>query len=125
VTNSFSDRDRIALERAAEIQDLTGADAVRGWAGAKSYDVASTLSAFIEAFGAAQALLGDLSAIVNRLADTDDDTDDDASCAVCGNPIGIFQGRTGWHHYKGFGTAEHPVEIYDPGHEATPGGMLP
>lgn len=49
----------------------------------------------------------------------------DSSCAVCGNPVGIFRDRAGWHHYKGFGTAEHPVEIYDPGHEATVSANAP
>jgi hypothetical protein len=116
----LSDRDRDTLERAEELAALTGADAVRQWAGTQSYDVASTLSAYVEAFGAAQKLISDLVAIIGR-------TEDEAyTCATCGQWVGIFIDHgDGWHHYRGEGTAASPVVIYDPGHEATPAGMLP
>jgi hypothetical protein len=67
VNNILSDRDRAALERAAELQALHTADQVRQWAGAQSYDIASTAGAYAEALGACQALLGDLAAAVERL----------------------------------------------------------
>ena len=127
MNNILSDSDRATLERAAELQALRSADQVRQWAGADNYDVASTLSSFVEAFGASQALLGDLAAIVRRLDDPADDPEEDPedyNCAVCGALIGMFTGREGWHHYRGDGTPDNPVEIYDAGHQATPTGML-
>jgi hypothetical protein len=116
VSSILSDRDRATLERAAELGALHTADQVRGWAGAASYDVASTLSAYAEALGAAQALIGDLIALVRRLG-----KDEAHTCATCGAWVGIFTGHGGgWHHYRGEGTAESPVGIYDAGHQATP-----
>jgi hypothetical protein len=32
---------------------------------------------------------------------------------------------TGWHHYRGRGTAESPLEIIDPGHKPTLNWRLP
>jgi hypothetical protein len=51
--------------------------------------------------------------------DTYDDELDELEpyCAACGATAGIFYGRTGWHHYRGNGTAETPNELYDAGHE--------
>jgi hypothetical protein len=38
-------------------------------------------------------------------------------CHTCGSPIGIFIGHgDGWHHWRGNGTADSPVELYDAGH---------
>jgi hypothetical protein len=84
VNNILSDSDRATLERAAELQALKGADQVRQWAGTDNYDVASTLSSFVEAFGASQTLLGDLAAIVRRLDDDPDDgdVDEDYECGA-------------------------------------------
>lgn len=65
----LSGRDRVTLERAAELAALHGADQVRQWAGTASYDIASTLAAYVECLGACQALLGDLAAIARRLGD--------------------------------------------------------
>jgi len=67
VNSILSDRDRDTLERAAGLQALRTADQVRQWAGAASYDIASTLAAYVECLGACQALLGDLAAAVKRL----------------------------------------------------------
>jgi hypothetical protein len=120
VNSILSERERATLERAAELAALAGADQVRGWAGAASYDVASTLRAYAEVLGIAQALLGDLAAIVRRLGD------EDYACSACGAPVGIFTGHgDGWHHYRGDGTAASPVVLYDAGHPADPAGMLP
>jgi hypothetical protein len=119
VGNILPDRDRDTLERAAGLQALHGADQVRQWAGAQSYDISATLAAYVELAGACQALLGDLAAIIGRL---DDAGDEDYNCAVCGALIGIFIDHgQGWHHYRGEGTAASPVELFDAGHEATPG----
>ena len=65
----LSGRDRVTLERAAELAALRTADQVRQWAGTASYDIASTLAAYTECLGACQALLGDLAAAVERLGD--------------------------------------------------------
>ena len=55
-----------------------------------------------------------------------DEDDKDHACSTCGAPIGIFTGFAGWPHFRGDGTADSPVELYDAGHEATfalgPGG---
>jgi|SRR6266702_44440 len=49
-----------------------------------------------------------------------EDGEDEPYCTVCGAGVGIFQGHgDGWHHYRGDGTAGHPVELYDAGHAAT------
>lgn len=133
--SSLTDADRAALQRAAELADLNGADAVRAWAGSTTYDVSSTLAAYVELAGACQALLGDLSDIVRRLgipvaddAKADEDEDETFTCVRCGGTVGIFQGHgDGWRHYRGSGTAADPNVLYEPedGHPATPGGMLP
>jgi len=62
-----------------------------------------------------------LEAIEMIAATGDDGQEDDGThaCAACGALVGIFQGRSGWQHYRGDGTAASPVEIYDAGHEAT------
>ncbi|MGH3225580.1 MAG: hypothetical protein ACRDPY_44035 [Streptosporangiaceae bacterium] len=47
----------------------------------------------------------------------DKDHEDEPYCYTCGLPVGIFQGHgDGWHHWRGKGTAENPVELYDAGH---------
>ena len=67
IRSSLTDRDRATLERAAEIRELRGADNVRLWAGAGTYDISSTLSSYVELAGIAQTLLGDLADIIRRL----------------------------------------------------------
>jgi hypothetical protein len=43
--------------------------------------------------------------------------DDEPYCCTCGSPVGIFHGYgDGWHHWRGKGRAESPVELYDAGH---------
>jgi hypothetical protein len=38
-------------------------------------------------------------------------------CVTCGSPVGIFPGYAdGWHHWRGEGTADSPVELYEAGH---------
>jgi hypothetical protein len=45
------------------------------------------------------------------------DDEDEPYCYTCGSPIGIFLGHgDGWHHWRGQGTADSPVELYDAGH---------
>lgn len=59
--------------------------------------------------------------LVERLQDRLDhqyDDDPEPYCAACGADIGIFIGHgQDWHHYRGSGTAESPVELYDADHE--------
>jgi hypothetical protein len=58
--------------------------------------------------------------------DDAEDEDEDYNCAVCGALIGHFIGHgDDWHHYRGEGTADSPVEIYDAGHPAALTGPLP
>lgn len=46
-----------------------------------------------------------------------EDDEPDPYCSACGADIGIFHGHgDGWHHYRGNGTAEAPIELYDAGH---------
>lgn len=57
--------------------------------------------------------------LLGRLSDAEDDADDpEPYCSACGAPVGIFltHGR-GWHHYRGEGTVDSPVELYDADHE--------
>lgn len=126
--SSLTDADQATLQRAYELASLQGADNVRRWAGATSYAVSATLAAYTEALGAAQALLSDLTDIIDRLtgADEDEDEDEDYHCVTCGERVSIFIDHgDDWHHYRGSGTPEDPTEIYDPGHPANPFGMLP
>ena len=54
--------------------------------------------------------------LTTRLADDEDD-DDEPYCRTCGSPVGIFCGHgDGWHHWRGEGTADSPVELFDAGH---------
>ena len=120
--SSLTDADQDTIERAEELAALTGADAIRQWAGAESYDVASTLSAYTEALGAAQALIFDLIAITRRL----NGEPETYTCVLCGATISVFIDHgDGWHHYRGSGTAADPIELYDAGHPATLSGMIP
>ena len=49
--------------------------------------------------------------------DLDDLEDEEPYCYTCGSPAGIFLGHgDGWHHWRGKGTADSPVELYDAGH---------
>src|SRR5690242_8728167 len=112
--NDLTDADRETLRRAAEIEELRTADQVREWAGAKSYDVTSTLSAYVELAGATQALLGDLADIIGRLDDAEDDAPEEYRCATCKSTMSIFIGHgPDWHHYRGSGTPDDPIELYD------------
>jgi len=38
-------------------------------------------------------------------------------CSACGGDVSWFLSFTGPQHYRGEGTVENPVELYDPGHE--------
>ena len=52
------------------------------------------------------------------LDDLDDDPNTEPYCCTCSSPVGIFHGHgDGWHHWRGEGTAESPVELHDAGHE--------
>jgi hypothetical protein len=53
------------------------------------------------------------------LDDPDEDGLDEHEpyCYTCGTRVGIFHDHgDGWHHWRGEGTAEGPVELYDAGH---------
>lgn len=70
---------------------------------------------------------GEMLALVRELADAPGDTsahdedqgDETYACPACGAPVGMFTGLAGWQHFRGDGTADSPVELYDAGHEAT------
>jgi hypothetical protein len=48
----------------------------------------------------------------------EDDDNLEPYCRECGAGIGVFIGHgQGWHHFRGSGTVEAPVELYDAGHE--------
>ena len=68
--SSLTNADQATLQRAAALADLRGADQVRGWAGATSYDITSTATAYAEAFSTAQTLLEDLADIIRRIDGT-------------------------------------------------------
>jgi hypothetical protein len=45
------------------------------------------------------------------------DDEDEPYCYTCGSLVGIFCGHgDGWHHWRGRGTPESPVELYDASH---------
>ena len=56
--------------------------------------------------------------LTTRLAEDEDQADEDEPyCNTCGSPVGIFYGHgDGWHHFRGEGTADSPVELFDAGH---------
>ena len=62
--------------------------------------------------------LGSVPDALGETADDDQDgNDNEPYCYTCGSPAGIFLGHgDGWHHWRGMGTADSPVEIYDAGH---------
>jgi hypothetical protein len=45
------------------------------------------------------------------------DDEDEPYCYTCAAPVGHFLGHgDGWHHWRGQGTVESPVELVDAGH---------
>ena len=106
---SLTATERRVIARAREVAALDG-PGVRARFSDRDGD------AYARAFGLAQWEIGELLAIIGRLAEADED----CTCSTCGALIGIFQDRPGWHHYRGDGTAASPVELYDAGHEASP-----
>lgn len=56
--------------------------------------------------------------LTTRLAEAEVPLDDEEPfCFTCGSPVGIFAGQGGgWRHFRGEGTAECPVELFDAGH---------
>jgi hypothetical protein len=112
-----------AARQRAEAEDGDNAESRLKWA--------ETAEAALERIEAAMAERGqdgdeDLPAVLRRLADEDEDRDEPEElyrCSVCGDRIGIFQGRGGgWKHWRGAGTSDDPVAIFDAGHKATYGG---
>jgi hypothetical protein len=59
----------------------------------------------------------DALASVSPLGDDQADDNDEPYCYACGSPVGVFHGHGDmWHHWRGKGTAESPVELYDADH---------
>jgi hypothetical protein len=60
-------------------------------------------------------------AMVERLEarlDEEYAADDEPYCETCGATIGIFHAHgDAWIHYRGEGTPDSPVELFDAGHE--------
>ena len=117
-TTRLTDVDRRIIAQSRELAALGGLDAIRKHAGQDD-----TAAALASVFGAAQFLLGDLAAIVERLGDTGPDEDDEdeeelaAFCHTCGSPVGHFIGHgDGWHHFRGEGTPDNPNVLFDAGH---------
>jgi hypothetical protein len=49
--------------------------------------------------------------------DEDQADEDEPYCSTCGQPVGIFHGYgDSWHHWRGRGTIDSPVELYDARH---------
>lgn len=47
-----------------------------------------------------------------------DQTEPYCTVPECGAAVGIFQGHgADWHHYRGNGTTEAPIVLYDAGHD--------
>ena len=47
-------------------------------------------------------------------------------CRECGAPVGIFLAHgLRWQHFRGDGATSGTQEIYDPGHPAEVGWLLP
>lgn len=68
-------------------------------------------------FRLADALGSVLDSLDDDQADDGLDDGDEPYCYTCGSPVGIFYGHgDGWHHWRGQGTADSPVELYDAGH---------
>ena len=57
-------------------------------------------------------------ALLDRLNEADSAEDDpEPYCSACGASIGIFLTHgPDWHHYRGDGTVDSPVELYDADH---------
>lgn len=109
--------------RAAELLPGIGLDERLELLGAMDPDEAAACLAWLAAARPEifdHALVRD-EALVERLQDRlDHQYDDDPQpyCSRCGADVGIFITRgDAWIHYTGKGTAEHPVELYDAGHE--------
>ena len=127
--------------------DVQTVATIAGWVGRANGEPRASLAAFDEvtrilaAFdwehGDRQLALEAIERVVlTGGQQEDDDQEDDETyacstcgapaCTTCGAPIGMFTGLAGWRHFRGDGTADNPVELYDAGHEATfaqgPGG---
>jgi hypothetical protein len=58
-----------------------------------------------------------LGSVLDALDDQQADDEPEPYCHTCGSRVGIFIGHgDGWHHWRGRGTADSPVELYDAGH---------
>jgi hypothetical protein len=78
------------------------------------------------ALGRVAAELARVSVILAAATEGMDDEDDaEPYCFICGRWVHMFQGFEGWRHFRGEGTVASPVELYDPGHEAVVGWMVP
>ena len=57
--------------------------------------------------------------LTTLLAEDEDDglDDEEPYCGTCGATVGIFIGHgDAWRHYRGEGTPDSPVELFDAGH---------
>ena len=66
------------------------------------------------------ALVRDLTMVERLMARLNEGQDDDEEpcCETCGAAVGIFHAHgDAWIHYRGEGTADSPIELFDAGHE--------
>jgi hypothetical protein len=72
-----------------------------------------------------------LTAVAPRAAETREDAEipEDEEpipvCRTCGAPVGIFLARGRWQHFRGDGATSGTQELYDPGHPAEVGWLVP
>ena len=64
---------------------------------------------------------------LGQVLDVIDQADDDTEpyCTRCGQWAGTFLGMDGWHHFRGDPAPGGQRELYDAGHEAVIGWMVP
>jgi hypothetical protein len=67
-----------------------------------------------------------LTAAALRARETPEDEEPLPVCRQCGAPVGIFLPHgLRWQHFRGDGATSGTQEIYDPGHPAEVGWLLP
>ena len=79
----LSGHDETVIEQARQLAGLSGPAAVRARYGTAAVSYASTAHAYAEVFSQATTVMGELLAIIGRLAGVTMDDDSDASSATC------------------------------------------